>query len=106
MILRDKDKVRLKAIFSSIKTPVEVWAFGSRVNGSAHDGSDLDLVLRTHDLQKLPFKEFAELHNKIKESNIPIYVQLFDWARIPDSFKKNIEQQYEVLFLSTDLVSA
>ncbi len=25
---------------------VEVWAYGSRVNGQSHDGSDLDLVLR------------------------------------------------------------
>ena len=25
---------------------VEVWAYGSRVNGRSHDGSDLDLVLR------------------------------------------------------------
>ncbi len=24
---------------------VEVWAYGSRVNGRSHDGSDLDLVL-------------------------------------------------------------
>lgn len=24
----------------------EVWAYGSRVNGGAHEGSDLDLVLR------------------------------------------------------------
>ena len=25
---------------------VEVWAYGSRVSGRSHDGSDLDLVLR------------------------------------------------------------
>jgi predicted nucleotidyltransferase len=74
MILRNKDKERLIAIFESATNTFEVWAYGSRVNGDAHDGSDLDLVVRTPDLQKMPVDVFLALKEKIQESNIPIVV--------------------------------
>lgn len=98
MILRVKDKERLTAIFDTINVPFEVWAYGSRVNGTAHEGSDLDLVIRTPTLEKLPIDRYMDLKEKIQESNIPIVVELFDWARLPESFHKNIEAQHEVLY--------
>lgn len=98
MLLRNKDKERLLAIFASTDIPFEVWAYGSRVNGEAHDGSDLDLVVRSHDLQKLPIAILLDLKDKIQQSNIPIVVELFDWARLPQSFQRNIEAQHEVLY--------
>jgi predicted nucleotidyltransferase len=103
MLLRDKDRQTLLAIFASAKTPIEIWAHGSRVSGEAHDGSDLDLVLRTKDLQKMPIDEFLELKEKIQESNIPILVELFDWCRLPEAFHPNIEAKHEVLFSNMDL---
>lgn len=54
MLLRDKDREKLITIFSGVDTAFEVWAYGSRVNGDAHEGSDLDLVIRTPDLRKMP----------------------------------------------------
>ena len=98
MLLRDKDRKILLSIFETADTPIEVWAYGSRVTGTAHSGSDLDLVLRTKNLQKLPIDIFIELCEKIRDSNIPILVELRDWATLPESFHKNIEQQYEVPF--------
>jgi len=98
MLVREKDKQALLQIFSTINFPVEIWAYGSRVNGSAHEGSDLDLVIRGRDLAPVPVKLFGELYEKIKDSNIPILVELRDWALLPVSFHKNIERQYEVLF--------
>lgn len=98
MLLREKDKQALIAIFEAEETPIQVWAYGSRVNGKAHDGSDLDLVLRTNNLQPLPFKNYTNLCEKIENSNIPILVELRDWARLPVSFHRNIELGYEVLF--------
>lgn len=98
MLLRNKDKQRLLQIFSSVKTPLEVWAYGSRVSGTAHEGSDLDLVIRTQNLKPLDTEVFTSLVEKIKESNIPILVELRDWAMLPESFHRNIEQQHEVLF--------
>ncbi len=98
MLLREKDKDALLQIFSAIELPVEVWAYGSPVSGEAHDGSDLDLVIRRQNLQPLPVEIYLELCEKIKESNIPILVELRDWARLPENFYKNIERRYEVLF--------
>jgi predicted nucleotidyltransferase len=102
MLIRHKDHERLIAIFESATVPIQVWAYGSRVNGRAHNGSDLDLVIRTQDNSKLPIEVLQPLLDKIKYSNIPIIVELFDWARLPESFHKNILAQHEVLFISPD----
>jgi len=104
MILRVKDKQRLIAIFETSPIHLEVWAYGSRVNGKAHEGSDLDLVIRTPQLEKVPLDIFLNLKEKIQESNIPIVIELFDWARLPNSFHKNIEAQHEVLFSNIGMV--
>ena len=98
MILREKDRLALVAIFSTLTIPVEVWAYGSRVNGTAHDGSDLDLVIRDKELKGLPIDNYMELVETIKNSNIPILVELRDWNRLPKNFHDQIVQQYEVLF--------
>jgi predicted nucleotidyltransferase len=101
MLLRKKDKEALEQIFSSSETPIEVWAYGSRVNGNAHEGSDLDLVVLSKNRQRLPPELYLRLNEKIKNSNIPILVELWDWAMLPESFHRNIEQQHEVLFTNT-----
>ncbi|MBI1193213.1 MAG: nucleotidyltransferase domain-containing protein [Bacteroidetes bacterium] len=102
MQLRSKDRERLLAIFSAVNLPFEVWAYGSRVSGEAHEGSDLDLVIRTKDLQKFPIDVYVILQDKIQESSIPIVVELFDWTRLPESFHANIEANHEVLFSNLD----
>lgn len=105
MMLRDKDRQTLVDIFKTATVPIEVWAYGSRVNGTAHEGSDLDMVLRSHNLQRLPIETLLDLKEKITESNIPILVELFDWARLPESFHRNIEAKYEVIFLSVGVLT-
>ena len=75
---------------------VEVWAYGSRVNGRRHEGSDLDLVLRSPTLEPLG-EGFFDLLEAIEKSNIPILVQAYDWARLPESFHREIERDYVVL---------
>lgn len=96
--LREKDKQTLSAIFSTIDLPIEVWAYGSRIDGTAHEGSDLDLVIRTKNLSSLPLNVFADICEQIKDSNIPILVELRDWAMLPENFLRNIEKNHEVLF--------
>lgn len=105
MLLRDKDRRMLEAIFTKVDEPFEVWAYGSRVLGTAHEGSDLDLVVRTPNLEPLAGRTFNLLREAIRESNIPIWVELHDWARLPESFQKNIEARYEPFFarLSTQV---
>lgn len=98
MLLKSKYHQMLLDIFSQLTIPVEIWAYGSRVKGTSHDGSDLDLVIIGKDGKKIPIDILTELKEKISESNVPILVELFDWARLPESFHKNIEACHEVFF--------
>jgi predicted nucleotidyltransferase len=82
----------------ALHTPqAEAWAYGSRVNGTAHDTSDLDVVLRNPaDLsQDLP--GWDDLKEAIQNSRLPILVDLHLWSRLPQSFHANIEAGYVVL---------
>ena len=76
---------------------VEVWAYGSRVNGRSHDGSDLDLVLRGPDLKKIPADQLGDFEEAVRESNIPFLVEAHDWARLPERFHREIEREHVVL---------
>ena len=77
---------------------MEVWAYGSRVNGNAHDGSDLDLVAFSNNGIPFPPETMATIKRNIQESNIPILVQLFDWHQLSEQFRKTIEAEHEVFF--------
>lgn len=72
-----------------------VWAYGSRVAGAAHPGSDLDLVVI--DKERLSLRTWGELREAFDESNLTFTVDLFDWCGIPDYFKPAIERQHEVV---------
>lgn len=98
MLLRNKDKQKLLEIFSAATGTFEVWAYGSRVNGDAHEGSDLDLVIRNISPEPVPYELLLDLKEKIHDTTIPILVELRDWARLPESFQRNIERKHEILF--------
>jgi predicted nucleotidyltransferase len=76
----------------------EVIAYGSRVNGASHDGSDLDLVVRNPLNPQLPVSNLGEVRDAFSESNLPILVDILDWARIPESFREEIERSGVVVF--------
>jgi predicted nucleotidyltransferase len=75
----------------------EVWAYGSRVTGNGHEGSDLDLVLRNPDGLDLPVSGSSELKEAITQSRLPMLVDIHQWAQLPESFKKNIEHDHVVI---------
>ena len=79
---------------------VEVWAYGSRVNGRSHDGSDLDLVLRGPGLEQIPIDQLVDFEEAVRESNIPFLVEARDWTRLPKRFHREIERDYVVWKIS------
>ena len=87
---------QLAALLRQHVPHVEVWAYGSRVSGESHAGSDLDLVLRSPTLEPLGI-EYLDLIEALEESHIPILIQAHDWARLPVSFHYEIEQDYVVI---------
>ena len=86
----------LEALLCKHVPDAEVWAYGSRINGESHDGSDLDMVVRGPALEELG-GDFHDLVEAIQKSNIPILVQAHDWAHLPESFHREIEQDYVVV---------
>ena len=75
----------------------EVLAYGSRVNGQAHDGSDLDLVVRNPDRPAAPQTRLHLLRDALTESDLPILVEVLDWARLPEDMRHEIKGQHVVL---------
>ena len=86
----------VEAILREYVPEAEVWAYGSRIQGRSHDGSDLDLVIRSPSLEPLG-AELLDLIEAFQESNIPFLVQVHDWAMLPESFHREIEQNYVVV---------
>ena len=72
----------------------EVWAYGSRLSGKAHPGSDLDLVVRTPDALRQPCPAVERLRTAFRESDIPIFVDVHDWALLPETFQKEIAARF------------
>ena len=95
--LSPRHRTQLEALLREHLPDVEVWACGSRITGESHDGSDLDLVLRAPDLQKIPIGRLSDLWEALRESTIPFLVEARDWARLPEGFQGEIERDYVVL---------
>ncbi len=97
LYLRKKDKQQLLQLLAAYLPDVTVWAYGSRINGGAHDTSDLDIVLRSADLSPIPAMELENFLEAVRDSNIPILIEARDWARLPESFHREILKNYVVL---------
>ena len=97
--LKPAHRAELVSLLQEHLPGVEVWAYGSRVNGRSHDGSDLDLVLRGPELKKIPIGQLSDFMDAFQESNIPFLVEVRDWARLPENFHQEIEQEHIVLLL-------
>ena len=95
--LSARDRARIEALLRKHLPGVDVWAYGSRVSGRSHDGSDLDLVLRGPGLGKIDVSRLADLEDALRESTIPFLVELHDWARLPKGFHPEIERLHVVL---------
>ncbi|MDQ2794078.1 MAG: nucleotidyltransferase domain-containing protein [Bacteroidota bacterium] len=96
--LRPKDLALVHDLIARhLPGEVAVWAYGSRVNGNHHEGSDLDLVLRAPDLAVLPGRLLAGFREALTESNLPIFVDAHDWATLPEAFHPRILHRYEVV---------
>ena len=87
----------LQKIFATHLPGMIVWAYGSRVDNKSHEGSDLDLVVINPHGGNVPEENLFALRDALQESNLPILVDVLDWARIPASFQNEIKKSYLVL---------
>lgn len=93
MKLLKQDYLKIISIFNSFfpeKQPV-ILAFGSRVDGTAKDYSDLDLIVQAEEM--LPLSVYYQLKDAFEYSTLNFRVDLLDWFRLSDEFKKTIEHK-------------
>lgn len=97
--LREKDQQTLSVLAEHyLPDHAQLWAYGSRVKGTHHDTSDLDLVIKMPSGHTLPADTLADFQTVVQDSNIPILVQVFDWGRMPTTFKANVETHHHILW--------
>ena len=79
--LSSRHREEIEALLRKHLPGVEVWAYGSRVNGRSHDGSDLDLVLRGPKLAEIDTSRIADFIEVLQDSTIPFLVEVRDCRR-------------------------
>lgn len=84
---------QVREILRRIVPGYEVLAFGSRVNGHPKPFSDLDIVIMTEAPLAVPLR--AELEQAFSESDLPIKVDIVDWAGTDAGFQTLIRQNCE-----------
>lgn len=87
----------LYQIFQEYCPKAEIWAYGSRVNGDSHSGSDLDLTVISFNSDK---KHISELREKLNDSDLPFLVDINEYEELPAYFKEEIKKNYIKLYPS------
>lgn len=92
LVISERHLALLQQILQAEIPNCTVWAYGSRVTGTGHSTSDLDLALH-----QCSIAQFTQLQNTLQNSLLPIIIDLHRWETLPESFKQNIKQQYIVI---------
>jgi predicted nucleotidyltransferase len=67
-----------------------VWAYGSRMKGTARRNSDLDLVVFVDQASRA---KISDLKESFEESNLPFEVDLHGWEELPREFRDQISAE-------------
>lgn len=96
--LRDAHLLEVRRLIQTYLPNEEVWAYGSRVNGGGHEMSDLDLAVRhPANLSARQGAALGALRAAFSDSNLPLIVDLHDWAALPKPFQDSISARHIVL---------
>lgn len=93
--INPQDWVEVTRILQKQVPALEVWAFGSRARRTAKPYSDLDLALITQ--QPLSLEKLASITHAFDSSDLPLRVDVVDWATTSETFRKIIERDKVVV---------
>jgi len=93
--LKPEHALILFEIFKKYCHKAEIWAYGSRVKGDFHNGSDLDLTVINFGEDD---KSILQLRKLVRESDIPFLVDLTMFNDLPISFQNEIKKGYMIFF--------
>ena len=94
MDITSKQREIILALLKRYLPNTEVWAYGSRIKGTAKPYSDLDMVAFT---TKEEVMSVPELREAFEESDLPFRVDFFIWDEIPSNFHRNIKEDHVIL---------
>lgn len=89
----------MRDILAQVVPQHEVWAFGSRTKVTAKPYSDLDLAIISD--APLAWATQAALAEAFDESDLPIKVDIVDWAATRDHFRKIIEAEKVIVQIAS-----
>ena len=95
LFLKQQYLAELTDIFAKYCPKAEIWAYGSRVKGNFHDGSDLDLCIKDFGNQDCTV---SKLKNLIDNSNIPILVDISEYDSLPASFQQEVNKLKVIIY--------
>ncbi len=88
--MRPQDLAAVRAILAAhLPAGAAVFVFGSRANGRAHRGSDLDLAIDAG--RPLTRAESGDLSYAFEESDLPYTVDVVDLRTVSAAFRAVIE---------------
>lgn len=96
----------LRRLLTQYAPHLEIWAYGSRVSGAHHAGSNLDLVVRSPDERPIARAQFHALKDALEESDLPVLIDLFDWGTLPEAFRCQIQRAHVPLQSAQTAASA
>lgn len=74
----------------------EVVLFGSRAGGTPKPYSDIDLCIMGE--QPVPSKILGDIREAFSSSDLPVRVDVIDWATTDSAFRGIISRHHEVIF--------
>ena len=95
------DNNHLKVVKEILKQHLkhcEVLAYGSRVAGNHHSASDLDLCIINQQNPQTATANIAAIRADLRASNLPITVDIVDFAKIPEHFQQEIMAYHIKIF--------
>ncbi|MBU4485085.1 nucleotidyltransferase domain-containing protein, partial [bacterium] len=72
-------KIVISAILDHLSQNTEIYFFGSRVDGTSHKSSDLDVLLKGE--TQINLAKIALIKENIENSDIPFNVDILDYHR-------------------------
>lgn len=85
----------LKDVFNNYCPKAEIWAYGSRVKDQSHDGSDIDMVVKSFNDET---KNISELKQLLNDSNVPFLMDIAEFEYMPKYMQDEILKAYVVIF--------
>lgn len=93
--LKEEEMEIVKKILSTRFKDKEILIFGSRITDRVKPYSDLDLAIKSK--EKLSLRDIDLTKEEFEESKLNFSVDLMDYDRIPENFKRIIDKKHEII---------